>query len=101
MSSGSWELVLPEWVDDIHAGEVEAKGVLRGAVLKLDGRSLDLVFYDPVRLAQDVLEEHRAGRVFFYEERLVVVPSVTRAHMESAAGEITATLVSRGDDAWR
>jgi hypothetical protein len=40
-------------------------------------------FYEPVRLAQEIEDELERGSPFF-EPNLVLVPSVTRQHMETA-----------------
>jgi hypothetical protein len=89
LSTGEHQLQFPEGFDD-HAWEVEAKGWFQGAIAIINQRRYPVTFYDPVRLAQDIAEELRAGAVFF-ERNLLVVPAVTRTHMEAAVGVIART----------
>jgi hypothetical protein len=51
----------------------------------MDGSRYLLTFYEPTRLTQTLEDECRAGRPFFTEPRLVVVPEVTLSNMEAAA----------------
>ncbi len=82
MSIGTCQLEFPDDFDDF-AWEVEAKGWIQGVVAIVNHRRYALTFYDPIRLAQDIENELGSGAVFF-ERNLVVVPSVTRTHMEAA-----------------
>lgn len=43
-----------------------------------------VVFYDPIRLSQDLEEEVKLGNGFIGEPGLIVIPEVTWEHMESA-----------------
>ena len=79
---------------DAHAWEVEAKGVLFDVVLRVAGERVTLVFYDPIRLAQDVSACVDAGRIFF-EGHVVVVPRVTREAIEAAAASVAAQLAAK------
>src|SRR5262249_28693999 len=72
----------PEGFDDF-AWEVESKGWFQGAIAVVAGRRYSVTFYDPVRLAQDI-ETELKERALFFERNMIVVPSVTRAHMEAA-----------------
>jgi hypothetical protein len=78
----NYSLVFPEGFDD-YAWEVESKGYLVDARLTFAGTSYRINFYEPVRLAQEIEGELKRGSPFF-EPNLVVVPSVTRQHMETA-----------------
>jgi hypothetical protein len=49
-----------------------------------DGRKHPVVFYDAVRLAQDLHEEALQGRPFIAEHGMIVVQGVTRANMTVA-----------------
>jgi hypothetical protein len=69
---------------DGYAGEVESKGWFSLAQLRVAGKTYQMNFYDPVRLAQDI-EASLATDQFFFEPNLVVVKSVTRGEMEQAA----------------
>lgn len=78
----SYKLVFPDGFDDF-VWELESKGWLAGAVAVIDGRRYRVTFYDPTRLAQDIESELKQAELFF-EPNLLVVPAVTRAHMETA-----------------
>jgi hypothetical protein len=86
--SGTYEIEWPEGFDD-HDWEVEAKGWLQGTIAVIGQCRYQISFYDPTRLAQEIADEFRRG-VMFFERSVVVVPSVTRAHM-NAAVEVLAT----------
>jgi hypothetical protein len=77
-----YSLVFPEGFDD-YAWEVESKGWFGEARLTSMGRSYRIIFYEPVRLAQEIEDELKRGKPFL-EQNLVVVPSVTRQNMETA-----------------
>lgn len=71
--------------------EAEAKGWLPGVVAVIEGRRYTLTVYAPARLAQDVVEELKSGKVFL-ERNLVVVASVTRESIAAAVQEIIRTM---------
>ena len=75
-------------LDDVPWSETEARGYL--PVTVSDGRrEVDLVFYDPTRLAQDVEAEiDPSGQ--FTSPPVVVLPSVTRPAIEAAAHALAA-----------
>jgi hypothetical protein len=89
MSIVGHAIEFPEGFDDF-AWEAESKGWLQGATAIIAGRRFSVMFYDPTRLAQDIESELEASAVFF-ERNLIVVPSVTRAHMEAAIEIIART----------
>lgn len=84
----SYRLEFPDEFTEC-AWEVEAKGWLPGVVAVIGGWRYPLTFYDPVRLSQDIEAEIANGRPFF-EPNLIVVPTVTRACIESAVGGLVA-----------
>jgi hypothetical protein len=49
-----------------------------------DGTSRAVVFYDPVRLGQDLEYEVQTGRMCIAEHGMIVVPEVTLANMQAA-----------------
>jgi hypothetical protein len=49
------------------------------------GQGTASLFFDPVRLTQELEQEARLGRPFIGEPGLIVVPEVTRKYMETAA----------------
>jgi hypothetical protein len=72
----AYELIFPpEFLE--YEYEYEAKGYLSGARIVVGERHADVVFYEPVRLGQDIAEEIAdAGYLAF--TNLVVVPQVTK-----------------------
>ena len=80
---------LPEGFDDF-AWEVEIKGWFQGAIAVIAGQRYRVTFYDPSRLAQEIADELEKSSSFF-ERNLIVVKSVTRAHMQAAIEVIAST----------
>jgi len=75
--------------DERTAWEVEQKGWFECAVAVMpNGLEIALSFWDPVRLSQEITDRARVGRVCFAEPGLVIVPTVTREHMEQAIKEL-------------
>jgi hypothetical protein len=83
----SLQLILPADFDD-YEWEVTAKGWYDQAHVIVAGQCSRLKFYDPVRLGQEIESEFELGRVF-YEQNLVVIQSVTRAHMQRAVESLS------------
>lgn len=79
-------LDFPQGFDD-YASEVKSKGWFGEARLSFLGRRYRLNFYDPARLGQEIDAEIQRRRVFF-EPNLVVIPTLTRASMESAVAAL-------------
>ena len=79
-------LIFPDEFEQ-YAWESESKGWFGEVRLELQGRRYRLTFYDPARLVQEIEKELQRGGTFF-EPNLVVVPSVTRQHMEKAAAQL-------------
>lgn len=74
-----------------EACEAEARGYLGYAAVELDdGSSIPVVFYDLVRLQQDLEEEILLGNPFVAEPGMIVVASVTRENMEKAVQKLFA-----------
>lgn len=70
-------VVFPDEFDDRAAFEMPAKGWLCAHVEMNDGRQFSVHFTDPVRLQQDLDESVRAGKPYFAEPGLIVLPEVT------------------------
>src|SRR5215813_7489981 len=71
--------------DERTAVEVENKGWCGIAFVELPGgEQVDVFFYDPIRLAQDLQSETKSGHAFIAEPGLIVIPRVTLAFMEAA-----------------
>ncbi len=83
-------LVFRHQFDERAAFEAEARGYCGFACVEFDdGRCFPVVFYDPVRLAQDLATETESGRPFIGEPGLIVVADVTLANMELAVAKLT------------
>ena len=71
------------------AWELEYKGWYGGATVELEnGARYPVFFYDPVRLAQDLLAEAEQGRPYVAEAGMIVVPLVSEANMRLAVGQL-------------
>ena len=69
--------------------ETPLRGYRSHVVAELsDGSRYRLSFFDPVRLKQELDEECRAGRAYFAEPGLIILPEVTREAMEVAAAAL-------------
>jgi len=86
-----YELRWPEHFED-DAWEIESKGWFNGLEINFEGRSLRPMFYDPIRLRQDIAEE-LSNSGFFRERALIVVKCITRQAIEQVVEE----LAVRGD----
>jgi hypothetical protein len=78
----SYKVVLPSDFDD-HVWEIEAKGWFAAASVEFDGLVIDLSFYDPTRLMQDIELTLSTNRIFF-EKNIVVVTIVNRDSIEAS-----------------
>ena len=89
----------PEFLE--YEYEYEAKGYLAGARIVLGERHADVMFYEPVRLGQDIADE-LADAGYLAVSNLVVVAQVTREAMiravDSPAEGGFAELVFRRSD---
>jgi hypothetical protein len=71
--------------DERAAFEAHARGYLSHAFVELeDGACCPVVFYDPIRLQQDLEVESSEGRAFIAEPGMVVVSEVTLENMTNA-----------------
>jgi hypothetical protein len=77
----TYTLILPSHFDE-HGWEIEAKGWFVASV-EVDGLMIELVFYDPARLKQEIEDELSKSPAFF-EKNIVVVSTVNRQSIESA-----------------
>jgi hypothetical protein len=83
------KLTFKEEFDERLAFEVSQKGWCAIAAVELpEGGKVDVVFYSPTRLAQDLEAETKAGHPFVAEPGLIVVPDVTLAYMEAAVEQL-------------
>ena len=71
--------------DEREAAECQARGYRSHVWAELpDGDRYALVFYDAVRLAQDLADEAAAGSPYLAEAGLVVLEKVTADNMQAA-----------------
>jgi hypothetical protein len=70
-------LVFPEGFTDRDAWEMERKGFVYAFLECEGGRRYQVMFIDPVRLAQDIEATLQSGQSHYYEFGQVVVPEVT------------------------
>jgi hypothetical protein len=75
----SFTVVFPEWFDARVEHETPSKGWLTGVEVRLeDGSRYELSFIDPARLQQTLADDEEAGRPYYAEPGLVVLPRVDR-----------------------
>lgn len=83
------KLVFPSDFDERTAFEVEREGCFDRGIAELpDGRQVNVCFYDPHRLAQDLESGQELGRVAVAEAGLIVIPRVTVQNMRRAVTEL-------------
>src|SRR6266478_5049458 len=70
-------LVFPEGFTDRDEWEMERKGYVYAFLECEDGCRYQVMFIDPVRLAQDIEATLQSGQPYYYEFGQVVVPEVT------------------------
>jgi hypothetical protein len=70
-------LVFPEGFTERDEWEMERKGFVYAFLECEDGCRYQVLFIDPVRLAQDVEATLQSGQPYYYEFGQVVVPEVT------------------------
>jgi hypothetical protein len=78
----TYKVALPSDFDE-YGWEIEAKGWFAAASVEFDGIMIELSFYDPTRLKQEIEEALSTNRVFF-EGNIIVVSSVNRASIEAS-----------------
>jgi hypothetical protein len=80
-----YTVVFPQWYDARLEYETPAKGYLSGVEVRLgDGLRYQLYFIDPVRLRQTLEDDTEAGRPYFAEPGLVVLPEVSTEAIREA-----------------
>ncbi len=83
-----YTLVIPSHFDE-DASLIATKGWLQGVAILVADRRYEPVFYDPVRFAQTVTDDVRDQGVAV-PENVVIVPEVTRVHIEGAVSRLAA-----------
>jgi hypothetical protein len=83
------KLIFKEQFDERLAFDIAQKGWCGIAVVELpEGGRVDVSFYDPTRLAQDLETDTKAGHPYIAEPGLIVVPEVTLPYMEAAVEQL-------------
>jgi hypothetical protein len=78
-------ILFPEWYDARCEQETPLKGYLPDVIVRLeDGLRYKLYFTDPVRLQQTLEDDMTAGRAYYTEPGLVIVPEVTTQAIQQA-----------------
>jgi hypothetical protein len=81
----SFTIHFPGGIDDRAVYEAELKGWLQGVTVELaDGSRYPVLFYDPVRLRQDLEADTAQGRPYAAEPGMIVIPTVTPAAIRQA-----------------
>jgi hypothetical protein len=84
-------LVRLDFEDGFDENETVVRGYRSHVWAELDdGSRYALTFYAIERLSQTLDDERSAGRPFFTDPGLVIVPEVTLANMEAAARALAA-----------
>ncbi|HYL74545.1 MAG TPA: hypothetical protein VEU96_10090 [Bryobacteraceae bacterium] len=83
MTEGHSTLLFPLDFDERAAWEMELKGFVCAAVKLANGTVLEVTFYDPVRLAQDLEDEG-----YIADPGLIVIRSVTLQCMRDAVEKL-------------
>jgi hypothetical protein len=79
------KLVFLHPFDELAAREARDRGYLSYVSVELeDGAQYPVVFYDPVRLSQDLEEETKMGHPCVADPGMIVVPEVTMEYMNKA-----------------
>jgi len=79
----------PNGWDEVIEFDAESRGFYGDVIVKLDnGKNYRLLFYDPVRLAQDLEFWQERGEVCIAEPGLVVVPTVNLQSIKKAVSRL-------------
>jgi len=89
ISQNNPRLVFEGSFDQREAAECQARGYRSHVSAELaDGERFPLVFYDPVRLTQDLESEVESGSPCLAEPGLIVLEEVTREKMQAAVNRL-------------
>ena len=79
------KLVFAREFSERAAFEARDRGYLSHVVVEINGQNLyPVVFYDPIRLQQDLEESARHGRPFVADPGMIVVSDITMDAMQEA-----------------
>jgi len=75
--------------DERTAFEIEQKGWCGIAAVEMpNGQRVDVFFYDPVRLAQDLQADIDSGKTCIAEPGMIVIPRITIPNIENAVQQL-------------
>jgi len=78
-------ILFPDWYDDRAEYETPLKGLLGGVHVQWEnGTAYERFFIDPIRLQQTLEDDIKAGRAYYTEPGLVVLPEVTTETIRQA-----------------
>jgi hypothetical protein len=78
MALEPYTIAFPDYYDERLEFETPSRGYLSDVIVSLEnGSSYKLFFIDPVRLQQTLEDDVKAGRPYYTEPGLVVLPEVT------------------------
>jgi hypothetical protein len=76
-------------LDERAEWEIENKGWFEQAIVHLpDGKKLQVSFWDPIRLAQDLEADLKSGRACLAAPGMIVIPKITVRNMEAAVKDL-------------
>lgn len=82
-------LIFEGGFDDLDAYNALGAGYRGAVVVELDdGSRHSIVFYDAVRLQQDLAEEAKLGTPFIAEHRMIVLTEVSLENMKAAVNHL-------------
>lgn len=83
------ELIFEGEFDEREEMECRDRGYRSHVRVELaGGEQFPVVFYDAVRLQQDLADEAKSGSPFIAEPGLIVLPEVTRENMQKAVNRL-------------
>ncbi len=80
-----YKIIFPDYSEHSKFAqfETESKGYLYGVKLKTKKSTYELVFYDPIRLQQE-LEMEVKDNLYFHEPNLIILENITKEAIENA-----------------
>lgn len=73
---------------DVFEDEIKAKGVYAAVLIAVGERRYRPTFFDTVRLRREYEDELKNGAAAYVEANVVVIPAVTRKHIDAAIKQL-------------
>jgi hypothetical protein len=83
-TSSGVKLVFAREFSEREAMEARDRGYLSHVLVELDGHLYPVVFYDPIRLQQDLELNVKHGRTFVADPGMIVITDITIEAMQEA-----------------